>query len=161
MDNLNLEALEIWGTDSYYNKENRTILLTGEINETNSNGFIAKVLNLEKEDSQKPIFVHIHSGGGAIFSALAMYDVLRAVSCPIVTFARGLCGSAALTLLAAGDKRVCSENTIFFYHQAQSAWFITCPDELQSNSNMYDMCNEKMMKLCTRKLGFSLFIYPI
>jgi ATP-dependent Clp protease protease subunit len=60
----------------------------------------------------------ISSYGGTLYDALALYDIMHTLSCPVHTFAYGKCMSAAPLLLAAGEpgKRWVAPNVAFMHH---------------------------------------------
>ncbi len=58
-------------------------------------------LNLASND---PVHLIINSPGGLALSLFSIYDIMRACSCPIWTFGVGSVMSAAVPLLAAGEK---------------------------------------------------------
>ena len=60
---------------------------------------------LEREDSQAEITMLINSPGGDVHSGLALYDVMKSLSCPIRTVCLGTAASMAAVLFAAGTRR--------------------------------------------------------
>lgn len=64
-----------------------------------------------------PIELHIHSGGGDLFSGLAAVDTIRSVKTPIHTYVDGSAASAATLMSLAGDKRFIYKNSFMLIHQ--------------------------------------------
>jgi ATP-dependent protease ClpP protease subunit len=64
-----------------------------------------------------PIELHIHSGGGDLFSGLAAVDTIRTVKTPIHTYVDGSAASAATLMSLAGDKRFIYKNSFMLIHQ--------------------------------------------
>ena len=71
------------------------------------------------------VFVELSSEGGDAYAALAFYDKIRACKHDITIMSRGLVASAAIIILAAGDKRLSSPST----------WFMMHEDEVPLNEN--------------------------
>lgn len=67
-----------------------------------------------------PIELHIHSGGGDLFSGLAAVDTIRTVKTPIHTYVDGSAASAATLMSLAGDKRFIYKNSFMLIHQLSS-----------------------------------------
>ncbi len=82
----------------------RAILAFGEINEKTSFQIISALLYLAGQDSNAPITLYINSVGGNETDALAIYDVMRNLSCPIHTVCVGKAHGMASLLLVGGAK---------------------------------------------------------
>lgn len=111
--------IEIWtpGDILYYGPTKRTLAFVGEINQESTLPFISQLLELEAREPGVPINVHLNSEGGSLTDAFAAYDTMRTITSPIIMITTGVCASAGLLLLSAGDARFSTENTLFFYHQ--------------------------------------------
>jgi ATP-dependent Clp protease protease subunit len=99
---------------------NRRVFI-GDI-DAESVGFAIKGLYLmETESDDKPCEMFISSYGGTVYDALALYDIINTISCPVHTFAYGKCMSAAPLLLAAGTAghRWVAPHVAFMHHD----WF--------------------------------------
>lgn len=83
----------------------REIECVGEINAESVNSLISQIRYLNSKDDKKEITIYINSGGGEVASGLALYDVMKAVKCPIRTVCVGTAASMAAVLFAAGDQR--------------------------------------------------------
>ncbi len=60
---------------------------------------------LARESATEPVTMFINSPGGDVNSGLAIYDVMRAVPCPIRTVCVGRAASMGAVLFASGDQR--------------------------------------------------------
>ena len=60
---------------------------------------------LESQDSEAGITLLINSPGGEVSSGLALYDVMKSLSCPVRTVCLGTAASMAAILFAAGAQR--------------------------------------------------------
>lgn len=96
---------------------NRRVFL-GDIDQETVDFCVKGMYLMETHDAKKPIELFISSHGGSIYDALALYDIMGTISCPIHTFAYGKCMSAAPLLLAAGERghRWVAQHTFFMHH---------------------------------------------
>lgn len=97
----------------------RIVFLGGPIIDPVANSVIAQLLYLASRDPQKDIQLYINSPGGVLTSALAIYDTMQYIKCPISTVCIGLAASGAAVLLAAGQKgkRYALPNSEILLHQ--------------------------------------------
>jgi ATP-dependent Clp protease protease subunit len=80
------------------------VFVTGPIDMTMANTFIAQMLFLESQDPERDIKVYINSPGGVVYAGRAMYDTIKHVKNEVSTINVGLAASAAAVLLSAGTK---------------------------------------------------------
>lgn len=85
--------------------QNRIIECVGTINSESVNSMISQILYLSTQDSDAEIVIYINSHGGEVASGLALYDVMKAVRCPIRTVCMGTAASMAAVIFAAGTTR--------------------------------------------------------
>lgn len=83
----------------------REVELVGEITAEAVYSLILQLRYLQKTGPKKEITIFINSPGGEVSSGLALYDVMKAVRCPIRTVCVGTAASMAAVLFACGDKR--------------------------------------------------------
>ncbi|PIQ05062.1 MAG: ATP-dependent Clp protease proteolytic subunit [Candidatus Nealsonbacteria bacterium CG18_big_fil_WC_8_21_14_2_50_37_10] len=97
----------------------RIIFLGGPIIDPVANSVIAQLLFLASRDPNKDIQLYINSPGGVLTSALAIYDTMQYIKCPISTVCIGSAASGAAVLLAAGTKgkRYSLPNAQILLHQ--------------------------------------------
>ena len=149
---------EVWSSTTlkHFGKKNRTILVSGEIDDEQANALVSQIRELNESAPLEPIIVHINTVGGSVIDALAIYDTLLCVSNPIVTVVNGGCFSAGLLLAAAGCKRVATPNSMYFYHQTvvQVAG-IDSAAVMKSTADFYDWCNETVNKIMMDRIGMS------
>jgi ATP-dependent Clp protease, protease subunit len=84
--------------------ENRVIFLVGEINHASAARVYMQMLYLTNIDARKDINLYINSPGGSVIDTLAVYDVMKFVTCDVATFCIGECASGGAILLMAGKK---------------------------------------------------------
>lgn len=85
--------------------QRREIECVGEINADSVNAIIRQIRYLAGQDPEAEITVYINSPGGEVASGLALYDVMKAVKCPIRTVCVGTAASMGAILFASGDRR--------------------------------------------------------
>jgi len=110
---------ETWSPGSlvYFGTEMRTIAIWYEITYENVLPTISQLLELNAIDPKKEITIWLCTEGGSLSAALALYDTIRMIESKVIIYTSGICASAGLLILAAGDERYSTENTQFFYHQ--------------------------------------------
>lgn len=67
-----------------------------------------------------PIYLHIHSYGGSVFSALAAIDTIRNCEVPIYSIVEGCAASAATMMSVVASKRFITKNSKMLVHQLSS-----------------------------------------
>lgn len=83
----------------------REIQCVGPIDDKAADALCLQLRYLQREDPDAEITLYINSPGGTVQSGLAVYDVMKAVSCPIRTVCLGLAASMGALLFVAGDQR--------------------------------------------------------
>ena len=99
--------------------QERIIFLGNEIEDNIANVVMAQMLHLDAEDPEKDIQLYINSPGGAITSALAIYDTMQFIKSNVSSICIGQAASAAAVLLLAGEKgkRFALPNSRVLLHQ--------------------------------------------
>jgi ATP-dependent Clp protease, protease subunit len=97
----------------------RIIFLTGPFEDQMATLVVAQLLFLEAENPKKEINLYINSPGGVVTSALAIYDTMQFIRCPVVTLCTGQAASAGSLILTAGQKdmRFALPNARIMVHQ--------------------------------------------
>lgn len=97
----------------------RIVFLTGPVQDEMATLVVAQLLFLEADNPKKEINLYINSPGGVVTSALAMYDTMQFIRCPVVTLCTGQAASAGSLLLTAGEKgmRFALPNARIMVHQ--------------------------------------------
>lgn len=85
--------------------KNRELECTGPINSDSVYQLCRQLRYLQQKGPDKEITVFINSPGGDVDSGLALYDVMKGISCPIRTVCLGVAASMGAVLFAAGNKR--------------------------------------------------------
>jgi ATP-dependent Clp protease protease subunit len=117
MAKINKDWLDIYfsyGVDA----KNRYIFLTQDIDADSVSHVIKGMYLMESEDSTKPIELRVMSYGGDVYHMFALHDATKTLKSPIHTIGLGSVMSAAVLLVACGEKgqRWAGENTTFMIH---------------------------------------------
>lgn len=83
----------------------REIQCVGEVTQESVNALIMQLRYLQQKDPEKEITMFINSPGGEVSSGLALYDVMKALKCPIRTVCIGIAASMAALLFISGNRR--------------------------------------------------------
>jgi len=75
------------------------------------------ILTYVLKNPRRKIFILIDSGGGSVEAALNFYDFIKGLNVDTTCIVVGKCFSAALTILAAGKRRLSLKHSKFFFHQ--------------------------------------------
>lgn len=110
-----LDPLDLWISGGFLTTT-RTIYLGGEITQESADKVIRGILALESVDPHGEITLVMSSEGGEYYPALALYDALRATSCPTVIKVLGHAMSSAMVVLQGADRRLVSENARLMIH---------------------------------------------
>ncbi|MEN3539589.1 ATP-dependent Clp protease proteolytic subunit [Microbispora sp. ZYX-F-249] len=99
--------------------QQRTLLLTGEVDDEMAERVCAEMVLLASEDSERDIVLYINSPGGSVLAGLAIYDTMKLVPNDVVTVALGLAASMGQVLLASGThgKRMSLAHSRIMMHQ--------------------------------------------
>ncbi len=143
-ENVQLVVAGVWSPAevTYYGPHTRNIAFWGPVSYESSLPVISQLVTLNDISKKEPIYLHLNTEGGSLTDAYAIYDTIKSISAPVVTVATGMCASAGLTLLTAGDYKMATKNTIFFYHQAiLDAPVFTSLEASSATAEAYEMCH--------------------
>jgi ATP-dependent Clp protease protease subunit len=84
--------------------ENRVVFLVGEINHVTANRVIMQMLYLQSVKKDQDINFYINSPGGVVDDTLAVYDIMKFLSCEVATYCIGRAESGGAILFMAGQK---------------------------------------------------------
>lgn len=96
----------------------RILFMGTDIDDTVSNIVVSQLLFLDSVD-KTGISMYINSGGGSVYSGLAIYDVMQQVDSEVSTVCVGCAASMASILLAGGEKgkRLATPHSRIMIHQ--------------------------------------------
>jgi ATP-dependent Clp protease protease subunit len=94
--------------------------------------------SMQEIGSPSPIWLHINSYGGEVFSSFAIADTIERISqiVPVVTIVEGCAASGATFMSVAGKKRLMRKNGFMLVHELNDrAWgrFTELKDNMTSN----------------------------
>ncbi len=84
--------------------ENRVVFLVGEINHISASNVIMRLLYLQSVKRDQDINLYINSPGGIVDDTLAIYDIMRFLTCDIATYCIGRAESGGAIVFMAGKK---------------------------------------------------------
>jgi ATP-dependent Clp protease, protease subunit len=84
--------------------ENRVVFLVGEINHVTASRVIMQMLYLQSVKRDQDINLYINSPGGVVDDTLAMYDIMKFLTCEIATYCIGRAESGGAIVFMAGSK---------------------------------------------------------
>jgi ATP-dependent Clp protease protease subunit len=157
---LSFESAWTPGNVLYYGPGTRTLCLHGPIDTQTCLGLISQVLELDHRDPDEPIYIHVNTEGGSLTDSFAIYDCLRTVRSPIITVATGVCASAGLIVLAGGDIRLCTETTIFFYHQTiLSTETFNSVEDIDATAESYRVSQDLYDEIIRKRCGMTKAVW--
>lgn len=97
--------------------------------------------SMHEVGSPSPIWLHINSYGGEVFSSFAMADTIERIGqiVPIITIVEGCAASGATFLSTAGTRRLMRKNAFMLVHELSDAtWgrFTELKDNMTSNTSI-------------------------
>ena len=97
--------------------------------------------SMQEIGSPSPIWLHINSYGGEVFSSFAIADTIERISqvVPVVTIVEGCAASGATFMSVAGTKRLMRKNGFMLVHELSTgSWgrFTELQDNMTSNSEI-------------------------
>src|SRR5258708_27973599 len=84
--------------------ENRVVFLVGEINHISASQLIMRMLYLQSVKKDQDINLYINSPGGVVDDTLAIYDIMRFMTCDIATYSIGRAESGGGDLFLAREQ---------------------------------------------------------
>lgn len=148
MENIsNLEPVRLSESDFI-------IRIFGGIDDKVANDVCTKMTNCYLADPLVPIKLQINSPGGYLTSAISIVSTISTLPSVIDGLVVGQCMSAATLILAACDRRIAFENTIFMTHQYTAGSFGSY-SELVSGRNHQDRMHQIMIDIYSKSLGMN------
>lgn len=76
-----------------------------------------KTLSASLGVEKQPIYLHLTTDGGLIYSAFSVIDCIKSLSVPVYTIIDGFVASAGTLISLAGEKRFMCENAYLLIHE--------------------------------------------
>jgi ATP-dependent Clp protease protease subunit len=136
----------------------RIVFLGSPIIDTVANSIIAQMLFLASQDPKKDIQLYINSPGGVLTSALAIYDTMQYIKCPVSTVCVGSAASGAAVLLGAGvkGKRFALPNSQILLHQVAVSGISGQAIEIEIAAKQIVKLKQQVNKILTKHTGQKL-----
>jgi ATP-dependent Clp protease protease subunit len=136
----------------------RIVFLGGPITDPVANSIIAQMLFLTSKDPKKDIQLYINSPGGVLTSALAIYDTIQYVKCPVSTVCVGSAASGAAVLLASGakGKRFSLPNAQILLHQVAVSGVGGAAVEVEITAKHVIRLKQRVSKILAKHTGQKL-----
>ncbi len=134
--------------------KNRSIFLTGVINNFVANNIIAQLLFLHDENPDKDIKLFINSPGGSVSAGLAIFDTINYITPKVATYCVGEASSMGAFLLASGEngKRYAFPNATIMIHQPL-AGFSGQASDITIQANEVNRIKKKLNTILSNKTG--------
>ncbi len=139
-----LEFLFEYGVDT----EKRIIYFNDDV-EQHSVDRIIKALSFFEDTPNLPVSLYICSYGGSMDQMFALYDAIVSTKNKVVTVGTGCICSAAVILLACGDERYVTENSMLMSHNAESIG-VGNPTTLLSQAKAFQAMEDRAWMLLER-----------
>lgn len=103
--------------------------------------------SMQEVGSPAPIFLHINSMGGELFSSFAVADTIERISSltPVVTVIEGAAASGATLISTAGSRRLMRKNAYMLVHELSDGhWgkFSYLKDQMENNETFMKTIKE-------------------
>jgi len=130
------------------------LTLSGRLTEERTADVINNLVEMCADPNFDRILLAINSGGGSVYQAFAIYDVIHSLSKPVDTIVAGMTHSAAVVVLQAGRKRYSLPNGDLFIHEIGTDYKerLTAHD-LQNEYRNSKMVADRMLRVLSQKTG--------
>ena len=92
----------------------------------------ADVVNELQSITAKNLTIHVHSGGGDLFEALAIYAAIKNHPAKVTTQVDGLAASAASIVVMAGDRTLMARGSMMMIHEPKGVTIGAAADHQKS-----------------------------
>ena len=110
-----------------------------------------QALSLRLGVDEIPIQLHIHSGGGDLFSGFAAVDTIESIKTPIHTYVQGSVASAASLMSICGAKRFMYKNSLMLILQISSSMLYGKYHEFLDEVENQNLLMKKVKKIYKKK----------
>lgn len=119
-------------------------------------------------DKELPIYLHICSDGGNLYSALAVIDIILDSNTKIITICEGCVASAGVLIALAGDERHIRKHAYMLIHEIRSGCngkYSECKDDMINNDilmkDMKKYMNERTNNRLLKKELDKILVHDI
>jgi ATP-dependent Clp protease protease subunit len=123
------------------------LLLNQKLHQASMQNLAGVFNSMYEVNSPPPIWLHINSYGGELFSAFAIADTIERIktTVPVVTIVEGCAASAATVISTSGTRRLMRKNAYMLIHElSDSSWgkFTELQDSYKSNEEIMKTMKE-------------------
>jgi ATP-dependent Clp protease, protease subunit len=116
--------------------EQRIVMIRGPLTGETSTGVAAALLTLDAA-GPSPVQLHVASSGGDLAAALAVIDVIDAMSAPVHAVVTSEAGGAVIAVLAAAEKRSAYRHARFRLTEPRAAGVNGTADEVAAAAGQH------------------------
>lgn len=95
---------------------NRRLYLSSDVGEQMYDQVVKGLAILNQTANTDAITIHLHTGGGDLYSAMGIYDLIKSNKIPVDIICEAACMSAGTLILQAARERISRPNTQFMVH---------------------------------------------
>lgn len=130
------------------------IILSGRLTEEKTGDITEQLIEMNGDRKFEKILLAVNSGGGPVYQAFAIYDIVRALRKPVYTVLLGMAHSAAVVVMQAGIKRYALPNGDIFIHEVGTDYKdrLTA-DDLECEHRNLKTVQNRMLKILSEKTG--------
>ena len=113
----------------------------------------SKIKNFLNGAKGKKLNVYINSGGGSLFSGMAIYNMIKRHDGETTTYIDGIAGSIASVIALASDKVIMPSNATFFVHKPLAQRISGNADDLRKCADNLDVLQGALMGVYAENLA--------
>ena len=95
----------------------QTVQLFGKITYESAGKALEKIMSLCHDKPEEEVFLIVNSGGGGIDAGFMFVDLVKTTGVRLVTIGTSHVGSMAIPVCCAGQRRLITPHTDFFFHE--------------------------------------------
>lgn len=122
----------------------RSLALTKQLRSLEAKIQSESVSRMLPPETRPPIWLHIQSPGGSLFSAFSIADTIAKLSVPVYSLVEGYAASAATILSTACTKRYIQPSAFVLIHQL-SGGFWGKYEDIKDEQKALDMAMERLV----------------
>lgn len=96
-----------------------------------------------RDDNLTPIWLHIYSGGGDVYSTFAIVDTIKTLKTPVYSIVEGIAASGATVVAMACEWRYITSNSFLLIHQL-SGMIAGTYDQMSDGKALTDRVMERL-----------------
>ena len=135
--------------------KDRILFLGTDVNSDSANILMSQLMFLNSVDETEDIKLYINSGGGEVYSGLAIYDVMNFINPDVATYCMGTCASMAAVLLSSGEKgkRYALPHSEVMIHQPSTGIGRIKAEDLRVEFEQMEKCKSTLYGILAENTG--------